>query len=118
MGWCFGGGIALSYGLDGDSHDGTAMFYGQLVQDPEVLQQIHHEVYGTFAAEDSGIPPADVETFVEALRTAGLENDVHIYDAVNHGFWLFVEQAPEVRTEPALDAWQRLKSYLSRTLGG
>ncbi|HCH36894.1 MAG: hypothetical protein CL480_07485 [Acidobacteria bacterium] len=116
MGWCFGGGIALSYGLDGDAHEGTAMFYGQLVQDPEILQRITHEVYGTFAAEDAGIPPQDVEQFVEALRTANIENDVHIYDEVNHGFWLFVDQEPDTRTEPALNAWQRLKSYLSRTL--
>ena len=116
MGWCFGGGIALSYGLDGDAHEGTAMFYGQLVQEPEILQRITHEVYGTFAAEDAGIPPQDVEQFVEALRTANIENDVHIYDEVNHGFWLFVDQEPDTRTEPALNAWQRLKSYLSRTL--
>ena len=116
MGWCFGGGIALSYGLDGDTHEGTAMFYVQLVQDPEILQRITHEVYGTFAAEDAGIPPQDVELFVEALRTANIENDVHIYDEVNHGFWLFVDQEPDTRTEPALNAWQRLKSYLSRTL--
>ena len=116
MGWCFGGGIALSYGLDGDAHEGTAMFYGQLVQDPEILQRITHEVYGTFAAEDAGIPPQDVEQFVGALRTANIENDVHIYDEVNHGFWLFVDQEPDTRTEPALNAWQRLKSYLSRTL--
>ena len=116
MGWCFGGGIALSYGLDGDAHEGTAIFYGQLVQDQDMLQRITHEVYGTFAEQDSGIPPEDVEQFVEALRTAGIENDVHIYDEVNHGFWLWVDQQPDTRTEPALDAWQRLKSYLSRTL--
>ena len=116
MGWCFGGGIALSYGLAGDAHEGTAMFYGQLVQDPELLQRITHEVYGTFAEEDGGIPPQDVEQFVEALRTAGIENDVHIYSEVNHGFWLFVDQEPDTRTQPALDAWQRLKAYLSRTL--
>ncbi|MGD8288420.1 MAG: dienelactone hydrolase family protein, partial [Gemmatimonadota bacterium] len=36
MGWCFGGGIALSFGLDGDEHDATAIFYGQLVEDPAV----------------------------------------------------------------------------------
>ncbi|HKJ01959.1 MAG TPA: dienelactone hydrolase family protein, partial [Longimicrobiales bacterium] len=28
MGWCFGGGVALSFGLDGDNHDATAIFYG------------------------------------------------------------------------------------------
>jgi hypothetical protein len=36
---------------------------------------------------------------------------------VQHGFWLHVDQDPATRTAPALDAWQRLKSYLGRTLG-
>ncbi|HSR66866.1 MAG TPA: dienelactone hydrolase family protein [Acidobacteriota bacterium] len=117
MGWCFGGGVALSYALGGENHEGTAIFYGRLLDDPERLKAISHEVYGTFAANDSGIPPADVNSFVEALRQAGIENDVHIYDDVGHGFWLHVDEDPETRKKPALDAWQRLKAYLKRTIG-
>lgn len=47
MGWCFGGGIALSFGLDGVDgvdHEATAIFYGRLVDDPEVLASMSHEV--------------------------------------------------------------------------
>ena len=117
MGWCFGGGIALSYGIDGEAHEATAMFYGQLVEDPEQLRRISHELYGTFAANDTGIPPADVEQFARALTAAGIDNDIHVYDEVGHGFWLFVDQDRETREAPALDAWQRLKAYLSRTIG-
>jgi carboxymethylenebutenolidase len=118
MGWCFGGGIALSFGLDGENHDATAIFYGQLVDDPARLANMSHEVYGTFAGLDQGIPPSAVEAFVAALREAGIPNDVHVYDDVQHGFWLHVDQDPETRTAPALDAWQRLKAYLTRTLRG
>ena len=102
MGWCFGGGIALSYAIGGERHEGTAIFYGSLVTDPEILASIDHEVYGTFAEMDSGIPPATVNKFVEALRSAGVENDVHIYDDVNHGFWLRIGQdpAPFARSPP------------------
>lgn len=117
MGWCYGGGVALSFGLDGENHEATAIFYGRLVEDPEVLAGMDHEVYGTFAREDSGPAPESVQRFQEALRAAGIENDLHIYDDVGHGFWLRVDQDPEVRTAPALDAWQRLKAYLERTLG-
>lgn len=116
MGWCFGGGIALSYALGGEHHDATAIFYGRLVTDPEVLAAIDHEVYGTFAEMDGGIPPDQVNQFVDALRAQGIENDVHIYDAVNHGFWLRVDDDPELRTAPAADAWERLKAYLARNL--
>ena len=118
MGWCFGGGVALSFGLDGDHHDATAIFYGRLIDDPEVLASMDHEVYGTFAEQDSGIPPEQVRSFESALRSAGIDNDVHIYDDVNHGFWLRVDGNPELRSDPALDAWQRLKAYLDRSLGG
>jgi carboxymethylenebutenolidase len=66
---------------------------------------------------DGGIPPEQVEQFAAALEASGIENDVHVYDAVNHGFWLRVEENAELREAPALDAWQRLQAYLGRTLG-
>lgn len=118
IGWCYGGGVALSFALGSDAHDGTAIFYGRLLDDPAQMQHIHHEVYGTFARNDAAIPVDQVERFVTALRDAGIPNDVHIYDHVNHGFWLYVDRDPDVNREPALDAWQRLKAYLKRTLGG
>jgi len=117
MGWCFGGGIALSFGLDGDNHEATAIFYGRLLDDPEVLASLDHAVYGTFGELDGGIPPEAVATFEAALDSAGVEHDVHVYDDVGHGFWLRVDEDPATRTAPAADAWARLKAYLDRTLG-
>ena len=117
IGWCYGGGVALSFALGSDAHDATAIFYGRLLDDPERMRHIHHEVYGTFVEEDPGIPTEQVHAFVAALRDAGIDNDVHTYDHVKHGFWLYVDEDPETNTEPALDAWQRLKAYLKRTLG-
>lgn len=116
MGWCFGGGIALSFGLDGQNHEATAIFYGRLVDDPELLAGMDHEVYGTFAALDNGPSPDQVTAFENALRSAGIENDLHIYDDVNHGFWLRIDDDPETRSAAGLDAWERLKAYLDRTL--
>ncbi len=116
MGWCFGGGIALSYGLGGEQHDATAIFYGSLVEDPEVLRSLHHPVYGTFAENDRGIPPDQVERFAAALDAIGIENDIHVYDHVGHGFWLRVDEDPETRMEPAQHAWDRLVRFLGYTL--
>ncbi len=118
VGWCFGGGLALSYALGGERHDGTAIFYGSLLDDPEAMSHIHHEVYGTFAENDRGIPVAEVEAFVEALRSAGIDNDVHIYDDVDHGFWLYTERDPANNRPAAAHAWERLKMYLERVIGG
>ncbi|TVR64250.1 MAG: dienelactone hydrolase family protein [Gemmatimonadales bacterium] len=116
MGWCFGGGVALSFGLDGEHHEATAIFYGQLLDDPDILARLPHEVWGTFAREDRAPSPEQVERFREALDQAGIAHDLHIYDDVNHGFWLYVDQDPEVRAAPALDAWNRLRDYLARRL--
>jgi carboxymethylenebutenolidase len=116
MGWCFGGGVVLSFGLDGVNHEATAIFYGRLLDDPEALAAMDHEVYGTFAREDSGPSPEQVEAFAAALDAAGITHDLHIYDDVDHGFWLRVDGDAELRAEPALDAWERLKAYLDRTL--
>lgn len=118
MGWCFGGGVALSFGLDGENHEATAIFYGRLVDDPEVLRAMDHEVYGTFARLDRGPAPEQVEAFRVALDAVGIPHDLHIYDDVDHGFWLRVDEDPDTREAPALDAWTRLKAYLDRTLGG
>ena len=88
-----------------------------MLADPDSLATLTHEVYGTFAELDQGIPPEAVNEFVRALEQAGIENDVHVYDDVAHGFWLRVDQDPDVRSGPALDAWTRLKAYLQRALG-
>jgi carboxymethylenebutenolidase len=116
IGWCMGGGVALSYAIGGENHDATAIFYGRLVQDPEVLREVTHPIHGTFAAKDEGIPPADVAQFVTTLRNIGIPNDVHVYDDVDHGFWLWVDQEPDVRAAPALDAWERLMRFLDDNL--
>ncbi|MHA7839152.1 MAG: dienelactone hydrolase family protein [bacterium] len=116
IGWCYGGGVALSFALGGQSHEGTAIFYGSLLDDPERMKHIHHEIYGTFAALDRRPSPNQVDAFVKAMRQAGIENDVHVYDDVGHGFWLHVDRDRKTAEAPALDAWRRLKSYLERTL--
>lgn len=117
IGWCYGGGVALSFALGSESHDATAIFYGRLLDNPEKMKNLHHEIYGTFAKNDSGIPVDMVNSFVDALRAAGIKNDVHIYDHIRHGFWLHVDRNPELNSVAALDAWQRLKAYFRRTLG-
>ncbi len=117
VGWCFGGGVALSFAIGGEHHDGTAIFYGQLLEDPEELAKIQHEMLGTFAGQDRMIPVEQVNNFAEALKKAGVANDIHVYDHVQHGFWLYVERDMETNEEPAKHAWGRLSDFFKRVLG-
>ncbi|MCH7495910.1 MAG: dienelactone hydrolase family protein [Candidatus Marinimicrobia bacterium] len=116
MGWCYGGGVVLTYAIGGENHAATAIFYGSLISDPKELKRIGHDVLGIFAENDRGIPPSDVREFEKALRKAGIPNEIHIYDDVGHGFFLWVDRDPGNRAAAA-DAWKRLKNFLSRTLG-
>lgn len=116
MGWCYGGGVVLSYAIGGENHEATAIFYGSLIDDPEELKRIGHDVLGIFAENDGGIPPSDVRKFEKALKKAGIPNEIHIYDDVGHGFFLWLDKNPDGR-DAAIDAWKQLKNFLSRTLG-
>ena len=116
IGWCFGGGVALTFAVGGEHHNGTAVFYGRLLEDPEKLAKIHHEIHGTFAGQDRGPTVEQVNQFAEALKNAGIKNDIHIYDPVQHGFWLYVERDLETNREPAKHAWGRLKNFFKRVL--
>lgn len=115
MGWCYGGGVVLSYAIGGENHEATAIFYGSLIDDPKELMRIGHDVLGIFGENDRGIPPEDVRKFEKALKKAGIPNEIHIYDDVGHGFFLWIDKRPEGK-DAATDAWKKLKNFLSRTL--
>ena len=80
---------------------------------------------GLIVTEDADLDLA-IPGIIEGMRytrqgqacTAGTRVFVHeaVYDEVTHGFWLWVDQDRETREGPALDAWQRLKAFLSKTL--
>ena len=61
---------------------------------------------------------AQVAQFRAVLDSLGVKNDNHIYDPVQHGFWLWVERDSTTNAAPAADAWRRLVQYLRETLGG
>jgi len=88
MGWCFGGGIALSFGLDGDNHEATAIFYGRLVEDPAVLAGMDHEhadlIDEPVAVPDDEHPPID-------LSTQATDSDKNSPHPQPNGQFVFVE---------------------------
>ena len=116
LGWGFGGKLALDLAIQGEKHDGTAIFYGRLNQKPEDLEKISHEIFGVFAERDLAIPPKAVNQFTDALAKAGIASDIRIYEGANHGFFLWVDRDAEYNEQPAKEAWDALKTYLKRTI--
>ena len=77
--------------------------------------------FGIYAAKGVASKPTSGDNLPglepEREHEAPPGDDVHIYDQVNHGFWLHVDSNAEVATPAAKDAWKRLKAYLKSTLG-
>jgi len=86
LGWCLGGGYALSLATAEPRLAAAVVNYGRLVTDPASVAAIHAPLLGNFGAADRGIPPDDVHAFETAMKNAGKEADIRIFDHAGHAF--------------------------------
>jgi carboxymethylenebutenolidase len=68
-------------------------------------------VLGLFGGEDQAIPVSDVEQFDQALATAGVEHEIHVYPGAPHSFF---DRRFEEHAEASEDAWRRMLGFLDR----
>lgn len=114
MGFCFGGGTALRYGVQNNQLAGTAIFYGQVITDPQTLQALSGPVLGIFGGADQSIPVSEVEALRQGLEAAGVPHEVTIYEGQPHAF---VGSMEEINAGGAdQEAWNQLLAFLQRTL--
>lgn len=114
IGWCFGGGQSLNLALNNSDVDATVIYYGSLAVDPERLSAIQWPVLGIFAGLDKGIPSETVIAFESALNKLGVENQIYIYDGVDHGF--ANPSGERYAPEESKDAWAKTISFLESIL--
>jgi carboxymethylenebutenolidase len=116
MGFCYGGGKALSYSLSPSAAAatlaGTGIFYGTLESDPAVLARLPAPVLGIFGALDTRPAPADVAAFEAGLQQANIEHEITVYEGVGHAFVQSVEQIAADPTQAA--AWTQFTEWLAR----
>ena len=113
IGFCMGGGF--SYQLATHTRDlaGAVVFYGRTPVD--LAPQLSCPLLGLFGEIDNGIPPATVRAFEEALRRAGKQAEIKIYEGARHGF--FNDSRPEAYNPvAAADAWQRTLRFFRERL--
>jgi carboxymethylenebutenolidase len=92
----------------------TGIFYGSLITDPAQLQALPGPVLGIFGATDQSIPVAEVQSFEQALNSAGVTNQITVYPGQGHAF---VESIEGIRAGGAQgEAWQEFLTFLSEKL--
>lgn len=117
IGWCMGGGYALSFAVADPNLKAVVANYGPPPTDPDSLRQIKAAILGNYGGLDKGIPPASVETFAADMKRVGKPVDVKIYPDAGHAF-----ENPNNKTgyraEDAADARSRYLHFFARELGG
>lgn len=103
VGWCMGGGLALSAAADDGGIGAAVAFYGQPLS-PADTARIQAPVLGLYGEEDHGIPVDKVRRFQEALEEHGIAHEVHIYPGAHHAFFNDTREAYDEKA--AADAWQ------------
>jgi carboxymethylenebutenolidase len=117
IGWCMGGGYALSFAVADPNLKAVVANYGPPPTDPASLAQIHAAILGNYGGLDKGIPPATVESFASEMKKLGKSVDVKIYPDAGHAF-----ENPNNKTgyraEDTGDARSRYMRFFARELGG
>lgn len=113
LGWCFGGGFSMLFALNTTQPlAATVIYYGNLVTDEEQLSTIEWPVLGVFGTEDQAIPVETAREFDAALDSAGVINEIYIYEGVGHAF--ANPSGDNYAPEETADAWEKTLAFLSK----
>lgn len=115
IGWCMGGGYALSMALTIPDLAACVVNYGSLVTEPSSIAKIACPILGHFGEDDRGIPAASVREFEKACKTAGKSVDIKLYPGAGHAF-INENNTAGYRAAAAQDAWTRTFAFFEKTL--
>lgn len=114
VGWCLGGGLALSAAAESDAIDAVVCFYGQPLAE-EDTDRLKAPVLGLFGEDDHGIPAERVREFAGRLDQLEIPHNIKIYEGAGHAF--FNDTRPSTYDEEAAsDAWERTLNWFRRYL--
>jgi carboxymethylenebutenolidase len=128
-GFCMGGQYALLAACTCRGLSACAPFYGMVRHPPgadparkpraplEALADLRCPVLGFYGADDTLIPPADVDALRAALAASGEEAEIRVYPGAGHAF-MNDTRADAYRPDAAANAWRRLVPFLRARLGG
>ncbi|MEX1246948.1 MAG: dienelactone hydrolase family protein [Anaerolineales bacterium] len=114
VGWCMGGGLALSTAAASQQVDAVVCFYGRPL-DAGDTAKIKAPVLGLYGELDSGIPASIVQDFEKQLKHQGTAHQFHTYAGAGHAF--FNDGRPEAyNADAAAEAWQGMLGWFRQHL--
>lgn len=123
IGYCFGGGAALEYALDGKEISAVASFHGMLpAPTPKDAKKIKAKVAIHHGADDKFIPQKTVDQIQKSLKDAGVKFEFHSYPGAVHAFTRPAAGTAHKAMGMAYDApadklsWERLVEFLKVSL--
>ncbi len=112
MGFCWGGGVTNQVAVHAPDLTAAVPFYGAqpAVEDvPKIKASLLIHYAGNDERINAGIP-----AFEEALKKAGIEHEIHIYEGAGHAF--FNDTGTRYNREAADLAWKRTIEFFRKTL--
>jgi len=113
VGFCWGGGMANRLAIKASDLKAAVAFYGA-PPDPAQVTTIKSPMQLHYAGLDQRIN-ANVPAFEEALKKAGVEHEIHMYEGANHAF-LNDTSAERYNKQAADLAWGRTVEFLKKNL--
>jgi carboxymethylenebutenolidase len=114
VGFCWGGGLVNQTAIHAGADLAAAVAYYGAVPEPSEVGQIEARMLLHYAGLDERIN-AGIPAYEEALKAAGVEHQIHVYEGVNHAFNNDTSAA-RYDKEAADLAWSRTVEFLKSAL--
>jgi len=112
MGFCWGGGITNQVAVNAPDLVAAVPFYGSQPA-PEDVPKIKAAMLIHYAGDDQRIN-AGIPAFEEALKKAGVDYKIYMYEGAGHAF--MNDTGTRYHKEAAALAWQRTVAFLKERL--
>ena len=112
MGFCWGGGVTNQVAVRAPELDAAVPFYGSQPA-PEDVPKIKAAMLIHYAGDDERIN-VGIPAFEEALKKAGIEYTIHMYDGARHAF--VNDTGNRYNKEATELAWQRTVVFLKEKI--
>jgi carboxymethylenebutenolidase len=115
VGFCMGGGLALTLACDSPLIKAVAPFYGVNPDPIDRVRLLQGPVLAIYAEHDEWAGPPVRQALEAALRANGKKYQIEVYPGTEHAF--FNDTRPEVfKPEAAADAWNKVIALFRATL--